>query len=94
MIRTMDIRVAENGRIILPAAVRKALGLHGEAKLILTLNEDEVRLTPLRHGVSRARALYQQHAKGERTTDDFLADRQAEADLAEVARPASFQDNG
>lgn len=80
MATSMDIRVAENGRIILPASVRKAMGLQGEAKLILTLDQDEIRLTPLRHGVSRARALYQQHAKAKRTTEDFLAERAAEAD--------------
>lgn len=75
----MDIKVAENGRMILPQAVRKAMGLRGEAKVILTVENDEVRLTPIGHGVARARALYRQHAKAERTTDDFIADRAAEA---------------
>ncbi len=75
---TMDIRVAENGRMILPQSVRKAMGITGEAKVILTVENDEVRLTPISHGVARARTLYRQHAKAERTTDDFLADRAAE----------------
>ena len=79
MTTTMDIRVAENGRMILPQAVRKAMGLHGEAKVILTLENDEVRLTPIGHGVARARALYRQHASVERTTDEFLGDRREEA---------------
>lgn len=76
---TMDIRVAENGRMILPQPVRKAMGLRGEAKVILTLENDEVRLTPIGHGVARARALYRQHAKTERSTDSFLDDRREEA---------------
>lgn len=76
---TIDIRVAANGRMILPQSVRKAMGITGEAKVILTVENDEVRLTPIGHGVARARALYRQHAKAERTTDDFLADRAAEA---------------
>ncbi len=75
----MDIRVADNGRMILPQSVRKAMGLQGEAKVILTLENDEVRLTPIGHGVTRARALYRQHAKADRTIDDFLTDRAAEA---------------
>lgn len=79
MARTMDVRVAENGRLILPQAVRKAMGLQGETKIILTLENDEVRLSPIGHGVSRARALYREHSKSNRTTDDFLADRKAEA---------------
>lgn len=85
--QTMDIRVASNGRMVLPASVRKAMGLHGDAKVILTVEDDQVRLTPIGHGVSRAQALYREHAKQARTTDDFLIDRKAEAavDLGEVA---------
>jgi AbrB family looped-hinge helix DNA binding protein len=85
--RSIDVKVAGNGRMILPASVRKAMGLHGDAKVILTIEDDQVRLSPIGHGVSRAQALYRQHAKQARTTDDFLIDRKAEAaaDLGEVA---------
>lgn len=86
-IQTMDIKVAGNGRMVLPASVRKAMGLHGDAKVILTIEDDLVRLSPIGHGVSRAQALYREYANLERTTDDFLNDRKAEAvaDLGEVA---------
>lgn len=85
--QTIDIKVAGNGRMVLPASVRKAMGLHGDAKVILTVENDQVRLSPIGHGVSRAQALYREHAKHARTTDDFLDDRKAEtaADLGEVA---------
>ncbi|WP_143058623.1 AbrB/MazE/SpoVT family DNA-binding domain-containing protein [Sphingomonas sp. OV641] len=84
--RTMDIRVSGNGRMILPASVRKAMGLHGDAKVILTLEDDQVRLSPIGHGVSRAQALYREHARQTRTTDEFLNDRKDEtaADLGET----------
>jgi AbrB family looped-hinge helix DNA binding protein len=84
--QTIDINVASNGRMVLPASVRKAMGLHGDAKVILTVEDDQVRLTPIGHGVSRAQALYCAHAKQVRTTDDFLEERRAEAaaDLGEV----------
>ena len=83
--QTIDIRVASNGRMVLPASVRKAMGLHGDAKVILTVEDDQVRLSPIGHGVSRAQALYREYAKHARTTDDFLEDRKAEAaaDLGE-----------
>jgi AbrB family looped-hinge helix DNA binding protein len=83
--QTMDIKVAGNGRMVLPASVRKAMGLHGDAKVILTIEDDQVRLSPIGHGVSRAQALYREHARRVRTTDDFLGDRRAEAaaDLGE-----------
>ena len=92
--QTMDIRVAGNGRMILPASVRKAMGLHGDAKVILTMEDDQVWLSPIGHGVSRAQALYREHAKQARTTDDFLSDRKAEAaaDLGEVASGDEDQD--
>jgi AbrB family looped-hinge helix DNA binding protein len=82
---TMDVKVAENGRMVLPLAVRKALGLSGETKVILTLADGEVRLTSISHGVARARELYRIHAKGGRTTADFLADRARETSLEDVA---------
>ena len=77
--QTIDIKVASNGRMILPLSVRKALGLHGDAKVILTVEDDQVRLSPIGHGVSRAQALYREHANQARTTDDFLSDRKADA---------------
>lgn len=93
-IATMDIKVACNGRMILPASVRKAMGLHGDAKVILTIEDDQVRLSPIGHGVCRAQALYREHAKQMRTTDNFLSDRKAEAaaDLGETASDAEDQD--
>lgn len=86
-LQTIDINVASNGRMVLPASVRKAMGLHGDAKIILTIEDDQVRLSPIGHGVSRAQALYREHAKQVRSTDDFLRDRKAEAatELGEVA---------
>lgn len=77
--QSIDIKVAGNGRMILPASVRRAMGLHGDAKIILTIEDDQVRLSPIRHGVSRAQALYREHARQARSTDDFLTDRKAEA---------------
>lgn len=86
---SIDIRVAENGRMVLPQSVRKAMGLQGDTKIILTIENDEVRLSPIGHGVARARALYLRHAAGARSTEDFLADRREEAvqdgDVTDVA---------
>lgn len=88
--QSIDINVASNGRMVLPASVRKAMGLHGDAKIILTVEDDQVRLSPIGHGVSRAQALYRAHAKHARTTDDFLDDRKAEA-AADLGAAASVE---
>lgn len=69
------------------------MGLHGDAKVILTIEDDQVHLAPIGHGVSRAQALYREHAKQARTTDDFLSDRKAEA-AADLGEVASDDDSG
>lgn len=79
MTQTVDVQVAENGRILLPAFVREAMGVQGGAKLILTLEADEVRLTPLHHGISRARALYRQNVTSDRSIEAFIEERRLEA---------------
>lgn len=76
---TADLRMASNGRLVLPKAMREAMGLTGEAKVIATLEGDEVRLTPVRSRARRAQELYRRYAQTPRTVDDFLADRRAEA---------------
>ena len=85
--QSIDVKVASNGRMVLPVSVRKAMGLHGDAKIILTVEDDQVRLSPIGHGVSRAQALYREHAKQTRTVDDFLSDRKVEA-VAEAGEPS------
>jgi AbrB family looped-hinge helix DNA binding protein len=91
--QSIDVKVASNGRMVLPASVRKAMGLHGDAKVILTVEDDQVRLSPIGHGVSRAQALYREHAKQIRTVDDFLSDRKAEA-VAEAGEPSHSDPQG
>ena len=76
----MDVRVAANGRLILPRSVRDAMGLTGDTKVHLTVEGDVVRLEPLGHRVRRARELYRAAVKTPRTTEDFLRDRRAEAE--------------
>lgn len=77
-LQTINIRVAENGRMVLPAQVRKALGVVGEGKLVLTIREGEVLLQPLSAHVRRAQQLYRDHVKNDRSVDDFLKDRLAD----------------
>ena len=93
MPETTDLRVASNGRLVLPKAMREAMGLTGEAKVVATLEGDEVRLTPVRSRARRAQDLYRRYAKTSRTLDDFLADRRAEA-VADGDGPGDGQDQG
>ena len=79
----MDVKIAANGRLILPLAARRAMGLSGDTKVTLTIEGDVVRLAPLGHRVRRARELYRQAVATPRTTKDFLRDRREEAETEE-----------
>ena len=85
MSKSVDLRVGANGRMVLPKAIRQALGLAGDTKVIATVEGDELRLTPIQHGALRAQQLYKRYAKSDRTVDDFLTERRAEAEADEVA---------
>ncbi len=73
-----EVSVAANGRMVLPAAVRSALGITGESKVTLVLSEGEAAIQPMSAHLRRARALYRAHAVEARTVDDFLRDRARE----------------
>jgi bifunctional DNA-binding transcriptional regulator/antitoxin component of YhaV-PrlF toxin-antitoxin module len=90
----MDVRVAANGRLILPRAVRDAMGLTGDTKVHLTVVGDVVRLEPLGHRVRRAREMYRAAINDPRTTEDFLRDRHAEADAEEGRADGSVDGKG
>lgn len=70
-----DVRVSAKGRMVLPLAVRKAMGLSGEARVIVTVEGDEVRLSPIKHVVTRLQGLYREHATHDADTDAFLEER-------------------
>ena len=89
----MDVKIAANGRLILPRPARDAMGLTGNTKVTLTIEGDVVRLAPLGHRVRRARELYRQAVATPRSTEDFLRDRREEADADEGSRSSAAPDD-
>lgn len=87
----VDLKVAANGRMVLPKLLREAMGLSGDTKVTAIVEGGGVRLVPIGQRVTRARELYQQAIKTPRTTDDFLRDRSEEArrdDASDSGAPA------
>lgn len=76
---SMHVRLAGNGRMGLPRVGRDALGIHGGAKVVLTVEGDGLRVVPIRHGAARAQDLCRAHARRRSSVDDFLAERRADA---------------
>ncbi len=79
MSQVVTMRVAANGRVVLPKAAREALGVTGAGVVSLSVDGDEVKLTSMASNVKRAQALYREHVKNGTSSDDFLEERRQEA---------------
>jgi AbrB family looped-hinge helix DNA binding protein len=75
----LPIMVAANGRVSIPAAQRKALGLEKGGMVVARVENGELQLRPVRKVLSEMRADLAAYLKASGdTTDHFLADRRAE----------------
>lgn len=74
------VQVAENGRMNLPADMRRGLGLNGAGRVILTQDEDGIRITSVDQALRRIRALAAPFAEGRASVvEEFLVERRVEA---------------
>jgi antitoxin PrlF len=74
------LRVNENGRVVIPASFRKALGISGGDEVVLRIEDDELRITTLKHRVERAQRLVRKHVQpGTSLVDELIAERRKAA---------------
>jgi AbrB family looped-hinge helix DNA binding protein len=74
------LRVNENGRVVIPASFRKALGINPGDEVVLRLEEDELRITAQKHRLDRARRLVRKYIKpGRSLADELIAERRQAA---------------
>ena len=74
------MRVNENGRVVIPASFRKALGIKVGDEVVLRIEDDELRISTLKQRLERAQRLVRQHVKpGTSLVDDLLAERREAA---------------
>jgi len=86
--RQMKVKVAANGRLSLPVAVRRALGVEKGGDLLLQVGEGEVVLTPLDEVVRRVQARVRKLTLDRQVSvEDFLAWKRKQAELE--ARPTT-----
>jgi AbrB family looped-hinge helix DNA binding protein len=78
---TLQINITPNGRMSLPADVRKRLGLSGGGAVYLDETEDGVVLRTASQAVARAQALAKQYTGGnpDASVDAFLDRRREES---------------
>lgn len=79
MNQIIDVRVANNGRLLLPKSVREALGVTGGGAVVLSIEGDVVKLTSITKRIKEAQALYRQYVANDLAVDDFIHDRRSEA---------------
>jgi AbrB family looped-hinge helix DNA binding protein len=73
-------RVNENGRVVIPAAFRKAMGIKAGDEVVLRIEDNELRILTLKQRIERAQRLVRQHVKaGTSLVDELIADRREAA---------------
>jgi len=74
------VRVNENGRVVIPASFRQALGINAGDEVVLRVEDDELRITTMKHRIERAKRLLRRHIKpGTSLVDDLIAERRMAA---------------
>ena len=73
-------RVSENGRVVIPAAFRKALGIEIGDEVVLRIHDDELRITTRQQRIQRARQRARKYLpKGVSLSKELLAERREAA---------------
>ena len=76
----MKTIIHEGGRLVIPAAYRKALSLKPGDEVLLVLEDGELRLISARQAVVRAQTLVRRYVAKERSlSDELIQERKDEA---------------
>ena len=76
----IKVKVPANGRVVIPADFRKALGIASGGDLIFRWEDDELRIATMKRNVERAQRHARQHVKpGVSVVDEFIAERREAA---------------
>ena len=80
MAEEIRMRVSQNGRVVIPASFRKALGINVGDEVVLRLQDDELRITTQQRRVQRAQRRAQQYLKpGTSLVGELLTERRQAA---------------
>jgi AbrB family looped-hinge helix DNA binding protein len=74
------VKLADAGRLVIPAALRREMGVEPGDDLLLRVEDGELRVIGKMQAIRRIQARAQQLKKpGESVVDEFIAEREAEA---------------
>ena len=78
------IPVAENGRMNLPADIRRRLGIKGKGKVIVEETPEGLRLTSQAERLARIDEIMRPYLGGPSMVDELIRERRAEAAAEEA----------
>ena len=75
-------RINQNGRVVIPASFRKALGIQCGDEIVLRVEQNELRITTLKNRLARAQSRIGRYlGKGTSLSDELIAERRAASKL-------------
>ena len=73
-------RINENGRIVIPASFRKALGINAGDEVVVRLEDNELRILTLAQRIKHAQQVVRRYVKpGTSLADELIAERREAA---------------
>ena len=76
----MKTKIREGGRLVIPAAYRKALGIKPGDEVFLTLEDGEIRVISTRQAVTQAQTLVRHYISKDRNlSEELIEERREEA---------------
>ena len=75
------VRIIEGGKLIIPAPMRRKLGISTGDTVLVDIEDGELRVRSLTQAIARAQAILRRHVpKGVSLADELIADRRREAE--------------
>ncbi len=72
-------QLSENGRIVIPSAYRKAMGLKGGDVLTIRMDEEGLHIQTMRQALQRSQAIVRKYVSAERSlSEELIAERRQE----------------
>ncbi len=73
-------KIGPSGRVVIPAAFRKEMGLKAGDEVLMLLEDGEVTLSTRAQAIRRAQEIVRRHVpEGVSLSDELIAERRAEA---------------
>lgn len=79
--KSIKAKIAEGGRIVIPAEYRKKMNLKPGDSVILLMEDDEIRITTFKQSIKRAQELVRRYIpEGRSLVDELIQERREEAE--------------